>query len=159
MWVCIHYFRQLHLVVLASWKRTKMMSYVKQYVYITISLSVIKNVYKSKCYYYSFLSRGKLKEVSHRLRRCCKFKPYHAGSCLSLSILKIKWKQILTILTISVFRPLKYGISVSITVFVSEIRWNYATFPFSLMKIGQFPTSIKKRPPLVHQQLPKIYKI
>ena len=39
--------------------------------------------------------------------------------------------------------PLKYDISVSITEFVSEIRLDYAIFPFSAMKIGQFPTSAK----------------
>ena len=36
-----------------------------------------------------------------------------------------------------------YDISVSITDFVSEIRLNYAIFPFSAMEIGQFPTSAK----------------
>ena len=39
--------------------------------------------------------------------------------------------------------PLKNDISVSITVFVSEFRWNYAMFPFSAMKIGHFGTSAK----------------
>ena len=39
--------------------------------------------------------------------------------------------------------PLKYFISVSITVFVSEIRWNHTIFPISAMKIARFPTSAK----------------
>ena len=54
--------------------------------------------------------------------------------------------------------PLKYDIFVSITVFVSEIRWNYAIFPFSAMKIGQFPTSAKEEPPFAFlKRLVKIF--